>query len=455
MIAEPRILQFPRRTGGGTDVEVDAGDHSASSSRMLRRALCAVTPIITGSVDVEFLTPLVHELVSLFGASRGSVMLLDVPGDPDSTLRMRAHSGLPDFVVRREAHKDGVAARVVKEAQPTLIFDRADRDARFKGVTMRDEIGAAMCAPIATPTGVVFGVINISRERGAICAGFSRGDLEICDAIAMLVGDALERHASKRSEAALRERMRAVERLTMMGEVAAGIAHEIATPMSCVRTNITTLLRYFDELKPHWQPPSDPHAAAVAADVPLVIDDIRVGVERAELVMKRMKALVRLERGQPVVYNVATVLNDALRLVKPRLRAGIVIECDNDLKSVGSDVDLIQVIVNLLVNADDAIALRQARQLSEGAVVVAAGEIQIRAFAHDDHVVVEVEDNGAGIAAADLDRVFQPLFTTKHAGTGLGLSISRRLVAEHGGRMHVAKTSDAGTTFRVALPQQL
>ncbi len=449
--AEPRVLQFPRRTAGDVDDIVDDSD-SVSSSRMLRRALCAVTPIITGSVDQEFLTPLIHELVAIFGASRGSVMLLDVAGDASSTLRMRAHSGLPDFAVRREAHVDGVAVRVVKDAQPTLIFDRADNNLRFKGVAQRAEVGAAMCVPVATPTGVVFGVINISRERSTGCAGFTRGDLEICDAIAMLTGDALERLASQRAEAALRDRIAAVERLTMMGEVAAGIAHEIATPMSCVRTNITTLLRYFEELKPHWRVPDNAVAADAANDVPLVIDDIRVGVERAELVMRRMKSLARLERGPRAAYPVASALNDTLRLVKPRLRAGLVVDCADDAVAFGSDVDLIQVLVNLLVNADDAIALRQSRELQQGTAIV-SGEVRVRVATIDDRVVIDVSDNGTGIDSAVISRVFQPLFTTKHQGTGLGLSISRRLVEEQGGRISVASVFDVGTTFTVVLPR--
>lgn len=456
MTAEPRILQFPRRTGAVDDVELHDGadDDLKTSSRMLRRALCAVTPIITGALDDSFLTPLIHELVSIFSATRGSIMLLDVPGDSSTMLRMRTSSGLPDHAVRREAHKDGVAARVVREAQPTLIFDRADRDARFFGVALRDEVGAAMCAPIATPTGVVFGVLNISRERSSTCAGFTRGDLEICDAIAMLVGDALERLASRKAESELRERIRAVERLSMMGEVAAGIAHEVATPMSCVRTNIVTLARYFDDLKPYFTPPADGHLAELAADLPMIVADIREGVERAEQVMTRMKRMARLERSPAVRYSVAAVIDSALRLVRPRLRqhASLVLDVADDAFAVGSDVDLVQVLVNLLVNADDAVALRQAREELKG-VRAKDGEIKVRCFVVEDVVVAEVEDNGTGISAGDIGRVFQPLFTTKNGGTGLGLSISRRLVEEGAGRLSVTSTVDVGTTFRVVLPR--
>lgn len=450
MTAEPRILQFPRRTGAFDAADEDDGD--VTSSRMLRRALCAVTPIITGALDENFLTPLIHELVTIFSGSRGSIMLLDVPGDAATTLRMTASSGLAPEIIRREADKDGVAVRVVRDARPTLIFDRADRDVRFLGVVLRDEVGAAMCAPIATPTGVVFGVVNISRERGADCAGFSRGDLEICDAIAMLVGDALERLAARKSEAELRERIRAVERLSMMGEVAAGIAHEVATPMSCVRTNIVTLIRYFEELKPYWHPPETGYLSEMCADLPIIVSDIREGVERAEQVMARMKRMARLERGPRLPFFAQTAVDGALRLVRPRLRASLVLDVAGDASAVGSDVDLIQVLVNLLVNADDAIALRQLREQERG-VRAREGEIRIRGFVAEDVVVVEVEDNGTGIAVENLGRVFQPLFTTKHAGTGLGLSISRRLIDEASGRLSVSSAVDVGTTFRIVLPR--
>jgi signal transduction histidine kinase len=450
---EPRILQFPRRTGAAKDVDDDADDiASLSSSRMLRRALCAVTPIITSAHDESFLSSLVHELVAIFQASRGSVMLLDVAGVADSPLRLHAASGLPDLAVRRESYDDGVAARVLRDARPTLIFDRADRDARFFGLAMRDEVGAAMCVPIATPTGTLFGVLNVARERGAACAGFTRSDLEVCDAIAMLVGDALERLQSRRAEADLRERLRAVERLSMMGEVAAGIAHEIATPMACVRTNLVTLLRYLDELAPFMHVPADNPMKETADDVPVLLGDIREGVERAEQVMQRMKKLARLERGAHADFAVGGAVDAALRLVRPRLRAGVVIDVRDDLRAHGCDVDLIQVLVNLLVNADDAIAQRQAHELTHGRRG-RPGEINVQVDAVDDVVVVDVSDNGTGIAAVDLHRVFMPLFTTKQNGTGLGLSLSRRLVEEQGGRLSVTSTVDVGSTFRVVLPR--
>jgi signal transduction histidine kinase len=344
-----------------------------------------------------------------------------------------------------------VARHVVVDGQPTLILDRADLDQRFAGVQLRTEVGAAMCVPISTPQGVVFGVLNISRQRGAEGDGFSRGDLEVCDAIAMLVGDALEGLKSRGAEAELRERMRATERLSMMGELAAGIAHEVANPLATVRSNLFTLNGYLDDLKPLIARVVQDQPAEikdVVADLPLVMGDIMTGIQRAEDIIKRMKAMVRLDRSDTrESLKVAALAHDVLRLIRARIRSHVVVDVPDDLVVAGSSVDVIQVLVNLIVNADDAC---QDQQAATGTAAL----IRVVGRRSDDGVHVEVIDNGTGITPENLRRIFQPLFTTKSPGkgTGLGLSISRRLLEEQGGQLQVESTVGEGTTFRLVLP---
>lgn len=447
--AGPRILTFPRRVGPGHD---DTQDGDASPASRLKRALCVVTPVITTASDASFLQILIGELSTLFSAGRCSVQLLDAPGDVDSALTVVAHTGLPEAALKPQpAGSGGVARRVVRDGQPTLILDRADLDQRFAGVQLRNDVGAAMCVPISTPEGVIFGVMNISRQRGSEGAGFSRGDLEVCDAIAMLVGDALEGLKSRAAESELRERMRATERLSMMGELAAGIAHEVANPLATVRSNIGTLNGYLSDLKPLIAAaargqPSDIQDAV--ADLPLVMGDIMVGIQRAEEIIKRMKAMVRLDRAETrETLKVATLAHDVLRLIRARIRSQVVVDVPDDLVVSGNSVDVIQVLVNLIVNADDACQDQQA-------VTGVPALIRVVGRRVEDGVFVDVVDNGTGISAENLRRIFEPLFTTKSPGkgTGLGLSISRRLLEEQGGQLHVESTVGQGTTFRLVLP---
>jgi signal transduction histidine kinase len=447
----PRVVTFPRRVGGAEEgddvVEADAG-----AGARLKRALCIVTPLITSATDRSFLDPLLRELSSMFVAGRGSVQLLDVPGDVESQLQIVAHTGLPEAALKpTPAGAGGIARRVVRDGQPTLILDRADLDQRFAGMQLRADVGAAMCLPISTPRGVIFGVLNVSRQRGSDLHGFTRSDLETCDAIAMLLGDALERLAARAAETELRDRMRAVERLSMMGELAAGIAHEVANPLATVRSNVATLVGYLDDLKPLLTTATKDAPADVRdalADIPLITGDIQTGIQRAEEIIKRMKAMVRLERAdRRESLKVGAIVGDVLRLIRARIRAHVEVDVPDALVVAGNSVDVIQVLVNLIVNADDACA-------DQAAATGQAARIRIVARTVDDKVGIEVIDNGTGIPPDVMRRMFEPLFTTKSPGkgTGLGLSISRRLLEEQGGLLEVSSVVGTGTTFRVVLP---
>jgi len=452
--------------------------HEGTAERMLRTVLCSITPIITGASDTGFLDLLMPELTDLFDAARCSALLLEVPGNVESPLKLHAHVGLPSGATARPNHATGVAARVLRSGQPTLIVDSEDFGARFGGIEPRREIGSALCVPIATPRGAVFGVLNVSRTsamgsgpEARSVAPFTHGDLQVCDAIAMLIGDTLERLQSRETERELRERMFAVERLSVLGEVAAGIAHEIANPMATVHCNVWALAEYLTELAPVLDHAQD-DLAAVAADLPAVIGDIREGITRVEEIVSNMKAMVRLERlDTSESINISKAVHGAIRLVRPRLRSQLLVDVPERLFANGGLMDITQVIVNLVINADDACTEKQARGTDEhdrplprSRVTVTAGlsaptepaELTSVAAAPDvanaQRVWIAVTDNGTGIDPATLRRIFMPLFTTKSGhGTGLGLSISRRLVEEQGGQLEVDTTLGVGTTFRICL----
>jgi signal transduction histidine kinase len=438
--------------------------HEGTAERMLRTVLCSITPIITGASDTGFLDLLMPELTDLFDSARCSALLLDVPGNGESPLRLRAQVGLPAGATTRSEHATGVAARVLRSGQPTLIVDSDDFGARFGGLEPRREVGSSLCVPIATPRGAVFGVLNVSRS--AAVAPFVHGDLQVCDAIAMLIGDTLERLQSRETERELRERMFAVERLSVLGEVAAGIAHEIANPMATVHCNVWALAEYLTELAPVLDHAQD-DLAAVAADLPAVIGDIREGITRVEEIVSNMKAMVRLERlDTSESVNISKAVHGAIRLVRPRLRSQLLVDVPERLFARGGLMDITQVIVNLVINADDACFEKQGRGSTDGEppprsrITVTAGltepepqELPIGPETPpSQRVWIAVTDNGTGIDPATLRRIFMPLFTTKSGyGTGLGLSISRRLVEEQGGQLEVDTTLGVGTTFRICL----
>jgi signal transduction histidine kinase len=397
---------------------------------------------------------LMPDLAELFMASRCSIMLLETPGDLTSMMQIEAHIGLPDTAIRRNRKAGGVAAEVLRHGQPTLIVDGDGAfDTRFAGIAPLQELGSAICAPIATPLGCVFGVLNVSRLGvGSVTEPLGRAELEVCDAIAMLVGDTLERLQSRDAERELRERLRAVEHLSMLGEVAAGIAHEIANPLSSVQSNIVALSEYLTDLAPVFETAQD-DLAAVAADLPALLCDVQEGIARVEEIIRNMKSMIRIDRQGEMadVVSLANVVAGVARLLRPRLRAQLVVDVSPTLLAMGRAIDLTQVLMNLVVNADDACDERLRTDPTRAAI---PPHINIVAGICGDEAWLEVADNGTGISAAHLARVFQPLFSTKGGkGTGLGLSISQRLMEGLSGRMEIQTTQGAGTTFRLWLPR--
>lgn len=424
----------------------------SGADRVLRTVLCTITPLITGAHDRRFLQDLMPDLCELFMASRCSVMLLEKPDDVGSLLRLEAHSGLPETAIRKQHHAGGVAAEVLRLGQPTLIVDGDGTfDTRFAGIAPRRDLGSSLCAPIATPQGCIFGILNVARSgtTDPPMALTSR-DLEVCDAIAMLIGDTLERLQSRDAERELRERVRAVEHLSMLGEVAAGIAHEIANPLASVHSNVVALSEYLTELAPVIET-AQGDLAAIAADLPVLLRDVQGGMSRVEEIIHNMKSMVRIHReDQPSdVLCVADVVNSVARLVRPRLRSKLVIDVPPTALVLGRTIDLTQVLMNLIINADDACDERMRTETDRSGV---APLVQVSTGSVGDEVYIDVSDNGTGISEENLTKVFQPLFSTKGGkGTGLGLSICQRLTEALSGRLEVQSTVGRGTTFRLWL----
>jgi signal transduction histidine kinase len=439
----PAITAFPR-------VGVNRPTQSGAD-RVLRTVLCTITPLITGANDRRFMQELMPDLKELFMASRCSIMLLETPGDIGSLLYLEAHSGLPETAVRKKHHAGGVAAQVLRQGQPTLIVDADGTfDSRFAGIAPRRDLGSSLCAPIATPQGSVFGILNIARSGATAAEALTSRDLEVCDAIAMLIGDSLERLQSRDAERELRERVRAVEHLSMLGEVAAGIAHEIANPLASVRSNIVALNEYLADLAPFFTTASG-EAATMIADLPALMTEVQEGMSRIDEIIDNMKSMVRTHRDEHLddVLCVADIMHSVARLVRTRLRAAMVIDVDPSVHVLGRGIDLTQILMNLIINGGDACEERARTDTARAGV---PPEVRVTAGVVGDEVRIDVIDNGTGISEENLVKVFQPLFSTKGGkGTGLGLSICKRLTESLSGRLEVESTVGRGTTFRLWL----
>ena len=225
-----------------------------------------------------------------------------------------------------------------------------------------------------------------------------------------------------------------IGRLTMMGELAAAVAHEVNQPLMAIVTNAGTCLQHLS------QPQPDLDRTRV------VVERIVRDAQRAGDVVRSIRALARRTPVDPGWVDISALIADTLELVRAELRrARVTVETDLRAEPPwvhGDRVQLQQLVLNLVMNAIEAMS---ADDLPERRLRIVTGS--------DAGLIrVRVEDSGPGIADADVDAIFRALYTTKPDGLGMGLSISRSIVELHGGRLTGTPGAAGGSVFEVVLP---
>ena len=233
----------------------------------------------------------------------------------------------------------------------------------------------------------------------------------------------------------LRQQLITHEKLSSLGMLAAGIAHEINNPMSFVTANLQALSEDLAEV-----PELPERLREYALDVvPATLE----GVQRVNAIVADLRQFSREDPGRPEEFDLNAQVEAALRIAGGQLlhRIEVVKSLGRLAAALGRPRQITQVLVNLLVNAAQAIPGK--------------GTVTITTRCDPDELTVEVRDTGTGIRAEDLARLFQPFFTTKPVGvgTGLGLAVAHGIVRAHGGRIAVKSTLGVGTTFKVHLPR--
>ena len=219
------------------------------------------------------------------------------------------------------------------------------------------------------------------------------------------------------------------EKLQSLGQLAAGIAHEINNPLANASLGIQTARK-------RMMGTAEPDKQVVER-----LDAVERNIDRASIIARELLQFSRQQDAEAVPFNVNDVVRGALTLMKFRLRDIIIHHDLGATREVSGDLGKIeQVFINLLSNAVDA--------MPEG------GDIFIATGQQGDEVQIRISDTGPGISPENLSRVFDPFFTTKEAGsgTGLGLSICYGIVKQHGGTIELSSTEGKGTTVTVHLP---
>lgn len=254
------------------------------------------------------------------------------------------------------------------------------------------------------------------------------------------------------------------EKLASLGQLAAGVAHEINNPIGFISSNLGTLDNYFQQLQAmldgYRQAESSIESAECAErlqqlrerieldflreDIPLLIKESKDGISRVGQIVKDLKDFSRVDSNLEWQWsNLQQGIESTLNIVANELKYKADVLKDYqvlpDIECLPSQIN--QVIMNLIVNASQAIGPER-------------GTLTLRTGHAAQSVWIEVQDTGSGIAPQDLQKIFDPFFTTKPVGqgTGLGLSLSYGIIKKHRGDITVRSEVGVGTTFRVELP---
>jgi signal transduction histidine kinase len=331
---------------------------------------------------------------------------------------------------------------------------------------------------------IVSGIDRTQRVMDAIRIGASDYLIKPCDldVLTISVERALERRmllrnarrykldlehrnaelARKKTEM---ERLQAqvlhAEKMASLGQLAAGVAHELNNPAGFIYSNIDLLKGYVDRLKrclsDYDELDLPPAAAArikaikeerdyqnIVADLDSILSDCYHGAERIRDVVQNLRLFSRLDEAAVKRVDLNEGIESTVRLLAGYYKSGLIklVRDYGEIPQVNCyAAQLNQVWMNLLVNAAQAFGENP-------------GEVQITTRRDGPTVRVSVSDNGPGISSDQLKRIFDPFFTTKPVGegTGLGLSISHGVVERHGGQIEVESSPGKGTKFTVSLP---
>ena len=251
------------------------------------------------------------------------------------------------------------------------------------------------------------------------------------------------------------------EKMASIGQLAAGVAHEINNPIGFVSSNLRSLDKYFKKLTAYLQlletniKEKDPdgwaeiHPERKKLKIEFMLEDSEDliaesldGSERVRKIVQNLKTFSRVDQAEEQRIDLNECLENTIAIVWNEIKYKAKLEKDfGELPDLNCNPqELSQVFTNILVNAAQAIEKD--------------GLIQIRSWLEEGSIFITIQDNGCGIAEENLEKIFEPFFTTKPVGegTGLGMSISYEIVKKHGGTINIESAVGQGTTFTICLP---
>lgn len=307
------------------------------------------------------------------------------------------------------------------------------------------------------------------NENGSVLTGRDITDIKqinskLRDTNQVLAGKSAELEQAYAQLQATQSQIVQHEKLATLGQLAAGVAHEINNPMGFITSNLTSLQTYLQrltqllaaqqtlimesaasaqQLQDLEQLQRNAKLQYILEDAPLLLEETLEGASRVAKIVQDLKTFSRVDSREKTMADLNQCLDSTLNMVSSELRfKAQVVKNYGDLPPIYCYPNrLNQVFMNLLVNAAQAIE-------TEGIITIATWQ-------EPEEILISVADTGCGIPPQNLERLFEPFFTTKEAGkgTGLGLSIASDIIREHSGELSVTSTLGQGTVFTIRLPK--
>jgi signal transduction histidine kinase len=389
-------------------------------------SLFSVGQVIVSSLDLtEVLERITRKAVELMEVKLCSLMLRDEAGEE---LAIRAVHGASESYIRKPNLKvaDSLLGRVVRENTPLTVEDvRLHPEFKYSRLAQEEGLVSLLSVPMTFQNRVI-GLLNVYTSR---IHRFRPEEVELLTALASQSAIAIENARLYENAVVAEEKIRQSERLLILGEIAAEVAHEVRNPLTVIRMLIHSLHEDFADGDPRKK-------------------DTQIIEEKISQMGQMVDQILQITRqGEPdfQVLTVNEILEDTLTLIRHRLsRQKIHVHraFQDDLpRTYGDRAQLEQALLNLVLNA--------AQAMPEG------GALFIRTGSDDsgDSLWIEVEDTGSGIAPDKLQEIFRPFYSLRPGGIGLGLSIVQRVLKLHQGDVLVRSTPGKGACFTLRLPR--